>query len=114
MSRMVHGTAGNVPGKGLFEEALGLEWPWYVERRAFDSTKRRLSLYLNFEAGGTFRCGACGTGGCKAYDTVLKRWRHLDFFRCQTFLHAPFAPGRMHALRGSGRRICHGLGGEGG
>ena len=76
-------------GTGLFEEALGLEWPWYVDRRQFDAKKRRLNLYLNFETGATFRCGACGTEGCKAYDTVLKRWRHLDFFHYQTFLHAP-------------------------
>lgn len=89
MSDLTTDAAGYAGGNELFAEALGLQWPWYVERQAFDATRRRLNLYLNFEAGGTFSCGACGTGGCKAYDTVLKRWRHLDFFHYQTFVNAP-------------------------
>lgn len=89
MSKMKNDAHGGGGATGLFEEALRLEWPWYVERRALDADKRRLNLYLNFEAGGTFRCGACGTDGCKAYDTVRKRWRHLDFFSYHSFLHAP-------------------------
>jgi len=89
MSDFRSDAAGPADRDELFAEALGLQWPWYVERRAFDATKRRLDLHLNFEAGGTFRCGACGTPGCKAYDTVLKRWRHLDFFHYQTFVNAP-------------------------
>ena len=44
---------------------------------------------MAFEAGGLFECGGCGGGGCKAYDTVRKRWRHLNFFQHEAFLHAP-------------------------
>ncbi len=73
----------------LFEQALGLENPWYVEKAEFDPKARRLDLHLNFEAGGVFECGGCGDGGCKAYDTAWKRWRHLNFFQHETFLHAP-------------------------
>lgn len=57
-------------GDGAFEQALGLERPWYVERTEFDAGQRRLDLYLNFEVGGTFACGGCGGEGCKAYDTA--------------------------------------------
>ncbi len=60
-------------GTGLFEQALGLERPWYVERTGFDAGQRRLDLYLNFEMGGTFACGGCGGEGCKAYDTTPKQ-----------------------------------------
>ncbi|MCY3737486.1 MAG: ISL3 family transposase [Gemmatimonadaceae bacterium] len=76
-------------GTGLFEQALGLERPWYVERTEFDAGQRRLDLYLNFEVGGTFACGGCGGAGCKAYDTAQKQWRHLNFFEHQAYLHAP-------------------------
>ena len=73
----------------LFEQALGLEQPWYVERTEFDPEAGKLDLHLNFEAGGVFECGGCGGDGCKAYDTAGKRWRHLNFFQHEAFLHAP-------------------------
>ncbi len=73
----------------LFAQAPGLERPWYVESTAFDAGERRLDIHLNFEVGGTFACGGCGSEGCKAYDTALKEWRHLDFFRHRACLHAP-------------------------
>ena len=76
-------------GTGLFEQALGLERPWYVERTEFDAGQRRLDLHLNFEVGGTFACGGCGGEGCKAYDTAQRQWRHLNFFQHQAYLHAP-------------------------
>jgi transposase len=72
----------------LFQQALGLVAPWYVERAEFDATKRRLDLYLNFERGGTFRCPECGQGDCKAHDTTEKTWRHLNFFEHEAHLHA--------------------------
>ena len=71
---------------GVFEQALNLDWPWYVDRIRFDDESRMLLIHLDFERGGTFTCGACGAAGCKAYDTVRKQWRHLDFFHYRTFL----------------------------
>jgi transposase len=72
----------------LFQQALGLVDPWYVERAEFDAAKRRLDLYLDFERGGTFPCPECGRVGCKAYDTTGKTWRHLNFFQHEAHLHA--------------------------
>lgn len=40
----------------LFEQALGIERPWYVERTECDAEDRRLDIHLNFEVGGTFAC----------------------------------------------------------
>lgn len=73
----------------IFEHVLNLEWPWYVDRIGFDGQERTLKVHLDFAQGGTFTCGSCGTEGCKAYDTYLKQWRYLDFFRCRTFLRGP-------------------------
>lgn len=81
----------------FFEEMLGLEWPWYVDHVRFDAAKRRLALSLDFEPGGTFTCDPCGTEGCRAYDSFLRHWRHLDFWGLETVLSAP-AP-RVKCLR---------------
>ena len=43
----------------LFEQALGLEHPWHMEKAEFDPKARRLDLHLNFEAGEVFECGGC-------------------------------------------------------
>lgn len=73
---------------GLFGQALNLDWPWYVERTLLDYERRRIVVYLDFERGGTFTCGSCGNTGRKAYDTLEKRWRHLDFMGYRTILQA--------------------------
>lgn len=72
----------------LFQAALGLEHPWFVERLEFSREKRRLDLHLDFKTGGTFSCPECGVAGCKAYDTTPKSWRHLNFFQYEAVLHA--------------------------
>jgi transposase len=72
----------------LFQQALALPKPWFVERSEFDAAKRRLDLYLDFEVGGTFVCPECGALGCKAYDSSEKSWRHLNFFQHEAHLHA--------------------------
>ncbi len=73
----------------VFESALGLSRPWYVDRISFDHERRMLLIHLDFEAGGTFTCGSCGSGGRKAYDTIPKQWRHLDFLGHRAFLCGP-------------------------
>ena len=77
--------------RGLFERALGLQWPWRVKRTEFDAAERRLDLHLDFEPGRTFDCSSCGRGGCKAHDASPKRWRHLEL------LAAPGLPARAGA-----------------
>ena len=72
----------------LFQMALGLASPWYVDRTEFDAEARRLDLYLDFERGGRFTCAECGAGDCPAHDTTEKMWRHLDFFQHEAYLHA--------------------------
>ena len=47
----------------------------------------RLDIYLDFPRGSPFPCPECAEA-CKAYDTEVLRWRHLNFFQHQTYLHA--------------------------
>jgi transposase len=68
--------------------ALGISPPWLVERCDFNPEKKRLDIYIDFTRGGEFTCYGCGHEGCKAYDTVDKTWRHLNFFEHVTYLHA--------------------------
>jgi len=78
-----------MPATTFLEEAREISRPWYVESTELDRERSALSVYLNFERGGTFACGTCGQPNSKAYDTSWKCWRHMDFFGHQTFLHAP-------------------------
>jgi transposase len=72
----------------LFQLALGLVPPWMVKAVSFDADKRRLDLEIDFFTGGRFACSGCGKADCPVHDTVMKEWRHLDFFQHQAFLHA--------------------------
>ena len=72
----------------LFQLALGITSPWFVASSAFDATKRRLDIALDFKAGSCFDCPECRASGCPVHDTQEKTWRHLDFFQHQAFLTA--------------------------
>ena len=72
----------------LFQMALGIVSPWLVERCDFDPDRKRLDIYIDFTRGGEFTRYGCDREGCKAYDTVRKTWRHLNFFEHVTYLHA--------------------------
>lgn len=75
----------------LFDAALGLIPPWQVEAAEFrpgtPATRGQLDLRIDFARGGTLPCPTCGVA-CKAYDTTDQRWRHLNFFEHETYLHA--------------------------
>ena len=72
----------------LFQLALSLVPPWMVKACNFDAAKKRLDIEIDFKTGGRFPCPDCATPDCPTHDTVMKEWRHLDFFQHQAFLHA--------------------------
>ena len=72
----------------LFQLALGLVPPWMVEACKFDADKKRLDIEIDFARGGKFPCPQCKTADCPVHDTSMRRWRHLDFFQHQAFLHS--------------------------
>jgi len=75
----------------LFQMALGLTSPWFVQGCTFEPDKRHLEIKIDFTPGGQFACPVCGQGACKAHDTEEKRWRHLNFFehRCDLVARTP-------------------------
>jgi transposase len=75
--------------KKLFEIALQLESPWYIQNVKFHAvgqTHGQLDIYLDFPKGAKFQ-DETGTA-CPVHDTKTKTWRHLDFFQHTCYLHA--------------------------
>jgi len=71
----------------LFQQALGIESPWFIKLIEFESVNKRLDIYLDFKRGSTFSDGS-DSASYKAYDTVNKTWRHLNFFQHECYIHA--------------------------
>ena len=72
----------------IFQLALGLTPPWEVASCEFSPEKKRLDIRLTFPRGSVFVCPECGRVGLKAYDTLEKSWRHLNFFQHEAWLSA--------------------------
>lgn len=69
----------------LFETALGIASPWYINGVEFDVAKRTLSIAVDFIAGSRFAVPGV-EGAHPAHDTVTKRYRHLNFFQHECHL----------------------------
>lgn len=75
--------------KEIFGKALGIDKPWFVSDINFDLAAKRLDIRINFIKGSTFTFNQGGVAGeYKAYDTVEKEWRHLNFFEHECYLKA--------------------------
>ncbi len=75
----------------IFELALNITEPWFVKSIDFNEEKKRLDIYLDFRRGSSFHYEDLEqeiSGDFKAYDTVDKEWRHLNFFEHECYLHA--------------------------
>jgi transposase len=77
----------------LFSEALGIADPWYIKSVNFDSASKKLNIEVDFKKGSTFQDDSPNTDSnedlksYKAYDTIRKTWRHLNFFEHECYLH---------------------------
>ena len=69
----------------LFEAALGIAKPWYVNGVDFDAAKKTLTINVDFVAGTRFPVPAVA-GVHPVHDTQIKRLRHLNFFQHECFL----------------------------
>jgi transposase len=73
----------------IFGQALGICKPWFIVDVTFDAKKKRLDLGIDFIKGTTFSFEQDGVvNEYKAYDTVQKEWRHLNFFEHECYLQA--------------------------
>ena len=90
----------------LFSAALMITPPWFISNIEFDAKKGRLDIDIDFERGSTFHYASPEegiAGEFKAYDTVQKSWRHLNFFQFECYLHA-FVP-RIQTGTGQTRQV---------
>ncbi len=69
----------------LFEAALGIKAPWYVQGVDFDAARRELIIAVAFVAGTRFPYSGV-TSEHPVHDTQIKRLRHLNFFQHECYL----------------------------
>lgn len=69
----------------LFEAALGIASPWYINGVEFDVAKKTLAIAVDFIAGSRFAVPGVD-GEHPVHDTVGKRYRHLNFFQHECHL----------------------------
>jgi transposase len=73
--------------KELFEKALGIAEPVYIDEVALDEGTGELHIHMDFKRGGRFACPECGEKDLAAHDTEEKAWRHLNFFQYRCYIH---------------------------
>lgn len=71
----------------LFETALGIAKPWYVESVDFNAAKKTLTIRIDFVSGTRFAVPGV-EGVHPVHDTVTKQYRHLNFFQHECYLEA--------------------------
>lgn len=69
----------------LFEAALGISEPWFVGDVRFDLASKNLTISIDFRSGSRFKVAGV-EGSHPVHDTVLKRYRHLNFFQHECYL----------------------------
>ncbi|MGH8472616.1 MAG: ISL3 family transposase [Gammaproteobacteria bacterium] len=69
----------------LFETALGITTPWFVEGVDFNAAGRTLTIRVDFTPGSRFAVPAV-SGVHPVHDTVTKQYRHLHFFQHECVL----------------------------
>ena len=69
----------------LFEAALGIAEPWFIQGVDFDMAKKTLTIGVDFIAGSRFAVPGV-EGAHPAHDTITKRYRHLNFFQHECYL----------------------------
>lgn len=75
----------------LFAMAIGIASPWEITSICLDTKKGELRIDIDFAKGSEFEYISKDTGEIsqhKAYDTSIKKWRHMNFFQYRCYLHA--------------------------
>jgi transposase len=72
--------------EGLFTTALGLVPPWEVESVDLDQAAHRIEFRVRSNTH-RFTCPACGVLDQPRHDGVARKWRHLDFFQFEAWIH---------------------------
>lgn len=72
----------------IFEAALAIHIPWFINNIQFDADSKRLDIYIDFKPGSIFPSTKSDyPDEYKVKDTLKKTWRHLNFFEHECKLH---------------------------
>ena len=72
----------------IFEAALAIFTPWFINDIQFNAGSKRLDIFIDFKPGSTFPSTKSGyPDEYKVKDTLKKTWRHLNFFEHECKLH---------------------------
>lgn len=72
----------------LYQQLLGLQKPWTVDRVELDVAKQRVDVFAKHDKPKSWPCPECGKS-CGLHDHDAERtWRHLDSCGFETHLHA--------------------------
>ena len=71
----------------IFQVALGINQPWFVDSVRLDESSNNLEIKIDFTSGALFKCPGCDAE-CGAYDSKEKRWQHLNFLQYCCYLTA--------------------------
>ena len=84
----------------LFRRILGLETPWQVKELELQQAAGVVVVRIERRRGDALNCPECGQA-MSGYDTVPRRWRHLDTCQFQTILEAEVPRGQCpeHGVR---------------
>jgi len=69
----------------LFEAALGIQAPWFVDAVQFDAAAKMLTIEIDFKSGSRFALPD-QPAQHPVHDTVTKQYRHLNFFQHECYL----------------------------
>ena len=72
----------------IFQQALHINDPWFIKSIDFNEEQKRLDIHIDFKRGTKFTTDEDSENSYGAYDTVVKTWRHLNFFEHECYLHA--------------------------
>ena len=74
--------------KEFYQQILGLESPWRVQKVDLDTANQQVDIYVEHPKGTKFCCPECSKE-LACYDHAAPRtWRHLDTMQFKTMLHA--------------------------
>src|SRR5438094_276597 len=77
----------------LFRRILGLESPWQVDSVSLEEVEGEVVIHVSRRGGSALPCPECGQA-MTGYDTLSRRWRHLDTCQFQTVLEAAVPRGQ--------------------
>lgn len=85
----------------MFEQSIGVEEPWYIDRAGFEEADRAVHIYVRARETAKYACPECGKL-CVRYDNEDKErtWRHGDvvFYPCYVHCRRPRIKCKEHGI----------------